>query len=206
MIGLFQKKDKVWGDLTVLTHDLRDTLQPLLFCSQGYSETCFSCRLKAIWEDSGAEGSGLFLSFYCSFCQLDLHCCTCGLFNCFNPTSLLPWQELVNHFLPCLRNWLEAIVKVPQISPILVKVLRERSVSSIRQPTSWMKMPCQPPSNACKCDVDLAVAYWGLLLCLAVRGVDLQDLLRVCHSFLRKRSGDAGIQQHLILRCRTTWF
>lgn len=88
MIGLFQKKDKVWGDLTVLLHDLRDTLKPLLFCSQGYSETCFSCRLKAIWEDSGAEGSDLFLSFYCSFCQLDLHSCTCALFNCFNPTTM----------------------------------------------------------------------------------------------------------------------
>lgn len=57
-------------------------------------------------------------------------------------------------------------------------------------------MPCQPPSNACKCDVDLAVAYWGLLLCLAVRGVDLQDLLRVCHSLLKKWSDDAGIQRH----------
>ena len=201
MIGLFQKKDKVWGDLTVLTHDLRDTLKPLLFCSQGYSETCFSCRLKAIWEDSGAEGSDLFLSFYCSFCQLDLHSCTCALFNCFN---LLPWQELVNHFLPCLRNWLEAIVKVPQISPILVKVLRERSVSSIRQPTSWMKMPCQPPSNACKC-VDLAVAYC-LIAVFGCQGCGLTRSSPCLPLIAQKWSGDAGIQRQPILRCRTTWF
>lgn len=142
MIGLFQKKDKVWGDLTVLTHDLRDTLKPLLFCSQGYSETCFSCRLKAIWEDSGAEGSDLFLSFYCSFCQLDLHSCTCALFNCFN---LLPWQELVNHFLPCLRNWLEAIVKVPQISPILGQSF-EGEKCFLNQAANFMDEDAMPAS------------------------------------------------------------
>ena len=144
-----------------------------------------------------------FILFICSFYQLDLHCCTCALFNCFNPTSTMAGagESLFAMLAQLVGSYCKGAADFT-----LVKGF-EGEKCFLRQPTSWMKMPCQPPSNACKCDVDLAVAY----CCVWLSGVWTYKIFFVSATHCSKmiwRCGhpvafDPKVQNHVILTRRS---
>ena len=156
MIGLFQKKDKVWGDLTVLTHDLRDMLKPLLFCSQGYSETCFFMPIQSNLRRLRCRGirsfSFILLLILPTWSSL-LHLCLVRLFQSDKFATMAGAGESL---FAMLAQLVGSYCKGAADFTYLGKGFQWEKCF-LRQPTSWMKMPCQPPSNACKCE-DLAVA------------------------------------------------